>query len=1128
MNLTSQQQLAIKTRAKNMLVAASAGSGKTFVLVERIIDLIEAGEMSIDSCLIVTFTNAAAAEMRERIAKALLKRAAGQLKRLHFANISTLHAFCKNVIAEHYYTIDLNPNFKVASQQLIDILLDDAIDAALADGYAALTADFVNMMGCFSSHRGDDGLKDYIKKIYYLSMSSADPAKWLADSRALYDVASGQIPFLESLVDSLVAELKGYLEQLDRARTLCQADDGPRDYLATIEADIDQFQFVADLPAAVDFNRLYEVVQRVDFVRLATVKKANKELVDPVLQARVKALRNAVKDQFKALKGRYFRRPIDALIDEQRQMKPSIDSLVDLVKQTAHYFQRNKLRENVLDFNDLEQYTIKILSNRQVAQYYQKRFSHIFVDEYQDSNRVQEAIIDAIKRTDNLFLVGDVKQSIYRFRRAEPQLFLEKFRRYPQLDDAVRVDLNDNFRTHPDILKGVNSVFAKLMTTQFGGLNYADDSMLTTIRQDFVGSAKPNIVLADLASLEGAADGKAELALQLLASRVRAICQLQYSESSSDPQSGQPIVQQRRFRYGDIVILLRSANRAGPQIRDYFNKVGIPVSIDQEDSYFDLIEVATLINYLKIIDNPLKDIPLLAVLRSFFGGFSDDELAEIAVTADDYFFEALEAYCEFGANQALKGRIKAFLERYYALRASRFLPVGEFIWLLLNQTAYRQYVLGLPDGVKRAKQIDVLLAKADQFESENQTGLHHFVDYLDQLKRSKIDYGGKSNPADVVDAVRVMSIHKSKGLEFKAVIVGNIDKRFNLRDAQDKLILDANLGIVAKWQDPAMHLQRSTILYHYLADALKRESIAEEQRLLYVAMTRPIYHLELVGLTKNIEKKFSAWQLSDAPFYLSKQTSYLDWLMSTLLDQAAAPPTALPAQIGLPHFNIAIVGQADLLDKAAGARPERAQNIEIARINTAFNGYGDDLPARLSVSALKDDSAAIKPQKLVLKDSFGKAEQGFVVGNLYHKIMEQLRFKNDDVTAIVADLSARLTVDIAAKVNVARIAQFLKSSLYARIAGATAVYREQPFVYRYELAPGKFTTLQGIIDLLFIEGERAVVVDYKSDRVDDVAVLKARYHRQVELYGEAVEQILGMPVSERILYSIHLAEAISW
>ncbi len=1124
MNLTNEQRLAIETRAKNMLVSASAGSGKTFVLVNRIIDLIKAGEMSIDSCLIVTFTNAAAAEMRERIAKALLKEGSAQLKKLHFANISTLHAFCKNVIAEHYYTIDLNPNFKVASQQLIDLLLDEAVDDALAAGYAELSADFNAMMARFSSHRGDDTLKDYLKKIYYLAMSSPSPLVWLDDCAALYEVDGQSFPFLDQIIEHCLNEMRAYRQQLDKAYQMCLAQSGPRDYAATLQSDIAQFDFVERL-TALDFTQLYQHVQQVDFVRLTAIKKANKEAVDQVLQARVKALRAAIKKHFNALKARYFARPIDSLITEQQEMQPSIRALVDLVKQAVANFQRNKLRENALDFNDLEQYTIAILSNQQVAQYYRDKFSHIFVDEYQDSNRVQEAIVNLIKRDDNLFLVGDVKQSIYRFRRAEPQLFLEKFNQYPSQQNALRVDLNNNFRTHPAILKGINDVFRNLMTTSFGGLDYQTDSMLTTIRDDFRGEAKPRLFIATDDASEQAAD-KSDMALQLLAKRVHAITEMHYSVAVDGAENA---FEQRRFGYGDIVILLRSVKNSAAAIRDYFNQVGIPLIVDQEDSYFDLIEVATLINFLRIIDNPLKDIALLAVLRSVFGGFSDSELAEIALASDDYFFESLKQYQQSGKNDLIRQRINKFLMLYNELRANRFLPVGEFIWLLLTKTGYRHFVLGLADGAKRVKQIDVLLEKADQFESENQTGLHHFVDYLDQLKRSKISYGGKSN-SDAVNAVRLMSIHKSKGLEFKAVIVANIDKRFNLRDAQDKLILHPDLGIVAKWLDPEKHLQRSTIIYNYLSELMKRETVAEEQRLLYVAMTRAIYHLELHATCSKLDKKISAWQLAESPFDLAKQGSYLDWLMSTLLPLEGYVSEQIPLKINLPHFEINLVDAADLATDGQPKTSEQdnANSLTIAKIEESFNGYSDRLPARLSVSALKNSKSGFKPAKVNLNDSFAEQSAGTVVGNLYHKIMEQLTFVNDDIAEIVADLSERIDMPVAEKINLTRLNRFIDSVLYRRIQAADKVFKEQPFVYHYELTDGQFTTLQGVIDLLFIENGKAVVVDYKSDRVSNTEELKQRYQQQVELYSEAVGKILNIEIAEQILYSIYLSKSISW
>ncbi len=1130
MNLTTEQHLAIETRAKNVLVSASAGSGKTFVLVRRIIELIKSGQLSLDRCLIVTFTNAAAAEMRERIAKAIVSDGSPQmleqLKKLHYANISTLHAFCKDVISAYYYIIDLAPNMSIASQQLIEILFDSALDEVLESAYEAQSEAFIGMMARYSSHRSDDAIKAQIKKIYYASMAAPDPQYWLDNCRTMYAVDRGEIPYLPAVVAYLVDELKACCAQLKTAQLICLEPAGPLDYKKTIDDDLAQLTFVEQSDC--DFEMLYRAANRVVFTRLATIKKANKGMVDERLQARVKLIRSRVKKTFDNLTARYFARPLSALLEEQLAMKPSIDALLELVQQTAVAFRKNKMRENVLDFNDLEQYAIEILSNEAVAQYYRAKFDHIFVDEYQDSNRVQETIVNLIKRADNLFLVGDVKQSIYRFRMAEPKLFLEKFYSYPNLGNACRIDLNANFRTHPDILAAINDVFKGLMTKSFGGLDYAADGLLQTLRKDFRGAANAKLFLVDNESAEECDMDRATLSLALLAKRVRALTEQTFSEPEQ-LENGEIVHRERKFRYGDIVILLRSVKSVSAPIRDYFSAAGIPLLLEEEDNYFDLVEVATLINFLKVIDNPLSDIALLAVLRSYFGDFSDAQLAAIGQLSEDYYFEALKRYSAVGGDAQIIGRIERFLAIFDSLRAKRHMPVAQFICYLLDVTAYRYYVLGLEDGVKRVKHIDVLLEKAEQFESERQSGLHHFVDYLDQLKRSKINYGGKANTDDATDAVRIMSIHKSKGLEFPAVIVANVDKRFNLRDSHDKMVLHADLGIVSKWIDPERHLQRNTLLYEHLSDLVRTESVEEEQRLLYVAMTRAVYHLELHGIVNNVEKKMIAWQMSGSPYQLSKQTTYLDWLMSTLF--AGGDLTFDDGMtLSRPHFDVELLAAGDLSRVQLDARRGEKQGakIQLKSIEKPFSGYRSALPARLSVSDLKRQGDRFKPLKLELKDSFSELSDGRVVGNIYHKMMENLTFAGDEVTLLAVQLSRQLSIDVASKINLDRIRRFVGSALYSRICRAEHVYRERSFVYNYQLNEGSQTTVQGVVDLMIIEQNQIVVIDYKSDRVDDLSELECKYRGQLDLYATAMSDILDLPVAERIIYSIYLSDYISW
>lgn len=1125
MNLTTEQRLAIDTSAKNLLVSASAGSGKTFVLVQRILKLIIDEQTPIDQFLIVTFTNAAAAEMRHRIAKALAsslaeypdKRAfiATQIQRLHRSHISTLHAFCKTVLCDNYYHIGLDPNCRVGTQQGLEITFKRALDDVLEQHYNQNTAGFNMLLSYFSGHRGDDKLREQLRQIYMFSRAHPYPEQWL-DQCIINPNTPEQInPLITAVIQTALNELTQCQQQLQFALELCEGAGGPSDYRPTIESDLAQLSAIDQQANQTTFDALASQLKALNFATLARIKKINKADVDPQIQLIVKEIRSDVKTTISKLVDAYFRLSLSQQLSDMAMMSQPLHSLIALVKALAVHYSNLKLADNLLDFNDLEQYAIAALNIEEVADYYRAKFSYVFVDEYQDSNRVQEEIVRLLKRHNNLFLVGDVKQSIYKFRMAEPQLFIEKQQRYRQDANSLRVDLNNNFRTHPDILDGINTVFNSLLQSGFGDINYRSDGQLSSLRSDFAGLAKP-IITIGCRTDEPNALSKDQFESQLVVQRIKAITKQTFYDTASG--------QTRYYKLSDIVVLMRSVKGHATRLRDDLAKYAIPVVIDEEDNYFELLEVATLINCLRIIDNIRQDVPLLSVLRSFIGGFNDAELAMVRSDIKESYYEALTHYAVTGENATLKQKINDFLMRIANYRAHTDMPMSAYIWWLLTETGYYYYVLGLEDGTKRVQHLKMLAERAEQFEADGQTGIHHFVDYLDLLSRAKINYGGKASAAAVTDAITVMSIHKSKGLEFPVVILAGSERRFNLSDLKGAVVLHQELGLVSKWIDPGRYVYRDTLSYAHLKRVLKAELLQEEARILYVALTRPVYHLEVIGIVKNIDKQLLKWQLPISGSGLLRASSALDWLM----------PIISQAQVhGENSWQIEQIDELDLtlaraqIDEhkqhAILRNFERVGNISIE----PFDGHHSDMPAKISVTALKqmDSTSQFIMPKTELLDRFSDDDQALLKGNIYHMIFEHINCDDQYATQVLKRLTNRGLIDDAAiqLIDPSAIQNYLDSALYRRICKAEHRWHEHPFVYQLTLPSGDQTLVQGVIDLLILEDNQLTVIDFKSDHVKRLDELVKRYHRQLGLYAQAVSALLNLPIKQKIIYSIALS-----
>lgn len=1153
MSWTPEQVKAITHQKENILVSASAGSGKTAVLVERILTLVTDHYVPLSELLVVTFTNAAAQEMRERIAKRLVASRREkpesrafideQLQRLQQANISTLHAFCKELLARHFFTLDIDPNFRIGSAQILELKQMEALEMVFEDQYATSSEAFNHFMSVFSSHRSDEGVKALVLSLYQYSRAYPYPDAWLSTGVSAYHQGVETFdhsPLAMGIKVRTLRLLTALMDQLAMSLDYCQGPGGPGAYAETLRGDLDQFeralcQLTSKPVQEIPWNYLREVVLGIRFDRLKTIRKADKEAVDETVAETIKTLRKAVKNQLGKVADQYFVTPIEGLLSEMGDMAEAVDHLINLVRAFSNQYWSLKTQDQLLDFNDLEQLTIKALHHPEIAGRYRQQFKYIFVDEYQDTNRVQEEIVKLMQGNDNLFQVGDVKQSIYRFRMAEPELFMERFHSYPHLEGSVRIDLNKNFRTHPDILEGVNTVFDGLMTESFGGLAYRTEGRLIAGREDFVGPGKPRVNLVATSAQDEDDDHDIDhdypetnlLEAQIIHERLMALLQ----ETFYDHHLGI----HRRFQVSDVVVLMRSIKGRAQGLRDFLATKGIGVTIDEEDSYFEIVEVATVINCLKVLNNQHQDIPLLGVMRSAIGGFTDAELATIRLYGKDSFYSALNQFVtamEVGAGfvdveQFILLRDKAirFLAMLEGLRRQSHMPTSEFLWHLLTETGYWYFVVGLEDGHYRRQHLEVLMDKARDFELERQSGLHHFVDYLEKMQRAKVSYGGKANSKTERASLRVMSIHKSKGLEFPVVFLAGGGRQFNLQDTRAKVVYHQQYGLGVKWLDLAQRVAKDTLVMAHIKALLTEDTVLEEARILYVALTRAVYRLEVFGGVKDLEGARIKWQQPAKPFDYSQMRTYLDWIMSAISQEETGTSTweiehhrlsAKTEETAIEQENITRLLENYAL-VASAPWPLRDRRVDV-------------LPAKLSVTELKQAGQTLVyiPRITPLSQAFEETHESINRGNAYHIFAERMPLDTTPAQRVMDQLinQGHLTEAQGALMTLDHLQRLRESSFFQRVLKANRVWREHPFVWRKTLDSGESTFIQGVIDLVFLEDDGLVLLDYKSDRLFTGEAFVERYERQLRLYGQALEAMVKIPVKEMAIYAFQIGQWI--
>lgn len=1193
---TKDQQKVIDLRNRNILVSAAAGSGKTAVLVERIITRLtkDTPPIDVDQLLIVTFTEAAAAEMKERIRAAIenaleedpenehLQR---QSSLIHNALITTIHSFCLSVIRDYFHTIDLDPSFRIGEEGELKLLKQDVLEEVLEKWYGNSSPEFIRFLESIASGKDDRKLEEVILQLYEYSRSYPNPDQWLNHCIDNYDIESAetfeQTDFARMILEHVQNIIDDVENNLECAREICLEEDGPKVYEDAIESDL---LFVKKVKSASTYQEKQNLFSSLKWSKLASNRDKS---VDECKIEQVKLLREECKKTIGELREDYFFDSVESICYGMLAAKSNVQVLVSVVKEFAQAFAEKKQEKNMIDFGDMEHLALCILTTDEngklvpsaVAKEYQERFVEVMIDEYQDSNYIQEAILTSVSTVSqgkpNIFMVGDVKQSIYRFRLSRPELFMEKYDSY-SIEDAKeqRVDLSKNFRSRAEVLDSTNFVFKQIMTKAFGGITYDDNAAL------YVGASyeeMPNneteVCIVDAADMpEG--ENKRELEALAVAAKIR---KLVTSHQVVDKKTGE----YRKASYKDIVVLTRSLKGWTDVFLKVFKQEDIPAYSASREGYFQTREIQMLLDYLRALDNPLQDIPLVSVLVSPFGMITDEELALIKSERDEkYFYKKIVSYAEFGSNEVLKEKLIQFMKMYEGFRNQvPYTAIHVLLWKIMEETGYRNYITAMPAGEQRAANLEMLIEKAVTFESTSYKGLFHFVRYIEQLQKYDVDYGEANIVDETSDVVRVMSIHKSKGLEFPIVFVVGMNKLFNLQETRNSVLLHSELGAGMDFVDIEKRVKYPSLLKKLIQNEIEKESVAEELRVLYVAMTRAKEKLILTGVVSDLENVLKKYKSLDhygefqLPYTrIAKAKKYFDWILPALYRNKVFDGVRDAYDIeGCPwndYYNVEIPMRADLInfdDLVEEKKKELLEEYLTKHILKEWDtkkvydsrtkeqllqqfaflyGYSSasEMKPKMSVSELKKkaymEEDEIKEEEIYpLLPKFMQEEtrfDGAARGTAYHRVMELLDFKKDytydllekDIQKMISEkLIGREEAETVRRKDVLL---FLESSIGKRVKSADIngkLHTEQPFVLGEEIG-GEISLVQGIIDVYFEEDGELVVLDYKTDKVKEACELVERYRVQLDYYAKALEQVTKKKVKEKIIYSFTLKEEI--
>ena len=1203
---TSEQKKVIDLRDRDILVSAAAGSGKTAVLVERIVNRIcvDNPPVDIDRMLVVTFTKAAAAEMRERVSRAIdslkeqkpddenLQR---QSTLVHNALITTIDSFCLFVVQNNFAQLNLDPDFRIGDQAELKLMLKDALAQVFEDNYAREdNEEFINLIDTYSKGRNDSAVRQMVEDIYYKAGSSSWPRKWMNSLLRLYDIKSAKqledSEIIKEIVDYSRVLLEEAVQELTMAKDLASATPGLEKYALTLSEDIALFDGMADVTGYVGMQ---EFLNKISFGRIAVIRKFDG---DEKKKERVKSMRDATKKKVDGIKQKYFGMSIELMYEQLERQRPFVKELIRLSLEFYDAMEAVKTRKRVFDFSDIEHFALRILVDEQTleptetAREFSKHFEEIMIDEYQDSNQVQEDILTAISRehqgVGNMFMVGDVKQSIYRFRMARPELFMEKYNTYTSDDSAhQRIDLHKNFRSRNEVLDFTNDIFYKIMAADLGNVQYDDDAALYPGASYPKETMRPELLLVDYKDedLSEIIEDKVQIEALLIANRIRSLME---NGMVTDKKTGQL----RAVQYRDIVILSRSVATWGNTVAAVLKDCDIPAHVESNTGYFSSYEIQVILSMLRILDNPLQDIPMAAVLASPIVGMDDEELAQIRSAFKGVSFAQAALSAMAGEDGYEDEKLKAFALVFERLRgAVADTPIHELLYRMLDETGFYRYASAMPAGKRRRQNIDMLIEMAAAYEKTSYKGLFHFVRYIDIQQKYEIDYGEADTASENDDVVRIMTIHKSKGLEFPVVFVSGLGKGFNTQDTKSDLVIHEKLGLGLVEKTKSPRTKRPSLIRNEIESRIKRENLGEELRVLYVALTRAKEKIILTGGLSNAQKSFEKYRgnvNANQPISFGQREGagcYLDWVIPAMLSYpdkytvSTVDATEFAARTAM-DMAANDISKAQLIGHISAADETKAK--ELAEEFDFEYAYASDITkkSKYSVSELKHDSMvekydstereAERPKFLLEEketyvpdfardDEAGGASneskepknaagvnQGALRGTAVHRVMECLDFKSlcdidtKDHVAVSAFVKKSMdemlkkgliTDDMYRLTRPKLIEQFISSDVAARMAQADKrgdLYKEKPFVMDYE-----GVLVQGIIDVFWLENDKIVLLDYKTDRVNAAKELIDRYSTQLKLYADALGRIFStdgksIQADERLIYSFRLQQTI--
>ncbi|WP_048602082.1 helicase-exonuclease AddAB subunit AddA [Rubeoparvulum massiliense] len=1221
---TAQQWQAIHQRGTNLLVAAAAGSGKTAVLVERIVQRVtsETTPMDVDRLLVVTFTNAAAAEMRKRIGDRLedalnqqphslyLKR---QRSLLHRASISTIHAFCMQLLQRYSYLLEIDPQFRIANEGETALLQEEVLDQVLEEAYGEGDRVY-DLADHFSRDRTDQPLYDVILRLYQFARSYPWPDQWLQQQVTCYANAGqdslDELTWTQELRKQLHIQLEGIQSILEEALQIVLQPGGPVPYLQRFQEELNMVQRLVAASES-SWLELYQQFQELSFERLPAVRKTDD--VDDQLKTAAQDLRNLAKERLQKLHSTYFQQHPEQFVHDLVEMAPLLQTLVEMVQRFSQRYQEAKRRKGVVDFSDLEHYALQLLQGpnsgphgvqpSEIALQLQEQYEEIYVDEYQDTNLVQETILQLIARGNqhenmngqshgqvhgesehqvgNLFMVGDVKQSIYRFRLADPTLFLEKYKTYGKgsVGEGERIDLNQNFRSRAQVLDATNFIFQQLMDEEVGEINYDEQAALH--RNALYPETEGMEVEVHLLDRKGSNTSehapeaeleedepqdleeldKVQLEARWIAQQIRRL--MGHNGGERFPVYNGKTGQYRPLQYRDIVILMRSAANWAPIFLEEFKHAGIPVYAELGSGYFAAMEVQVMLALLQVIDNPYQDIPLASVLRSPIVGCDGEALTQIRLGLEQVpFYEAVQAYVKNHPNSDLGEQLARFLRRLELWRTyARRHGVADLISLIYSETHYDDFVGGLPGGKQRQANLRALYDRARQYEETSYRGLFRFLRFIQRLQDQGGDMGTARSLGEQEDVVRVMTIHKSKGLEFPVVFVAGLNKWFNLRDLSQSLVLHQKLGMGLAYVNTSLRITYPTIAQLAIQHRLKLEMLAEEMRVLYVALTRAKEKLILVGSVNEWEKSMTAWrklaETSDLllPAYdRTKARSYLDWLgpiflrhrqsvalggeeliapsLTNLWEHSSSWQFFHVTQDQLASWSLGETQEEEMKLQALQLQQPIARNIIVrpdlfSRLQWHYP-YPDAerYRAKQAVTELKrlaENADPYSDRQWISKGSHLALQQPRFLqgedwlptekGSFMHLFMQHVPLQGEHTREQLEQVAVQLvrnqflTEDQAACLDYSAIVRFFQSPLGQRLVQAKRVYRELPFSYtlsamqtypQWQDRSDEPVLIQGVIDALFQEEDGWVLLDYKTDWVKESQGTNSFYLDQLQ------------------------------